>query len=62
MKPVDGVNYYNCGDWVDSCTALVEHTDGRMELLRSAPELSLAAVVPLVPAIADTPCDERLRA
>ena len=29
--------YLNCGDWVDSCTAIVEHLDGRMELiLRSA--------------------------
>ncbi len=39
IKQMDGVTYYNCGDWVDSCTALVEHVDGRMELLRSAPEL-----------------------
>jgi UDP-2,3-diacylglucosamine pyrophosphatase LpxH len=27
------INYYNCGDWVESCTALVEHQDGRMEIL-----------------------------
>jgi UDP-2,3-diacylglucosamine pyrophosphatase LpxH len=26
--------YGNCGDWVESCTALVEHEDGRMALLR----------------------------
>jgi UDP-2,3-diacylglucosamine pyrophosphatase LpxH len=30
---VDGVNYVNCGDWVDSCTAIVEHHDGRLELI-----------------------------
>ena len=24
----------NCGDWVDSCTAIVEHADGRLELVR----------------------------
>lgn len=30
------VVYYNCGDWVENCTALVEHGDGRMELLHSA--------------------------
>jgi hypothetical protein len=29
-----GVAYYNCGDWVESCTALVEHDDGRFELLK----------------------------
>ncbi len=28
-----GVTYYNTGDWVESCTALVEHYDGRMELI-----------------------------
>ena len=26
--------YYNCGDWVESRTAMVEHHDGRMELIR----------------------------
>ena len=34
IKHVDGVVYINCGDWVDSCTAIVEHYDGRMELVR----------------------------
>ena len=28
-----GVTYYNCGDWVESCTAMVEHCDGRIELI-----------------------------
>ena len=27
------MTYYNTGDWVESCTALVEHADGRMEIL-----------------------------
>ncbi len=30
---VQGVPYYNTGDWVESCTAIVEHYDGRMELI-----------------------------
>lgn len=34
MRPIDGILYCNCGDWVESCTALVEHHDGRLELLR----------------------------
>lgn len=34
IKEVDGLTYMNCGDWVDSCTAIVEHLDGRMELIR----------------------------
>ena len=28
-----GMVYINCGDWVDSCTAIVENADGQMELL-----------------------------
>lgn len=27
--------YYNCGDWVESCSAIVEHSDGRLELLNN---------------------------
>ncbi len=33
MREVGGVLYLNDGDWVESCTALVEHADGRLELL-----------------------------
>lgn len=33
MRLIDGVRYMNTGDWVESCTALVEHLDGRLELL-----------------------------
>ena len=33
IKTVDGLDYINCGDWVDSCTAIVEHFDGRLELI-----------------------------
>ena len=34
IKTIDGLTYMNCGDWVDSCTAIVEHFDGRMQLVR----------------------------
>jgi UDP-2,3-diacylglucosamine pyrophosphatase LpxH len=33
MREVGGVLYLNDGDWVESCTALVEHEDGRLELI-----------------------------
>ena len=33
MRQVHGIDYMNDGDWVESCTALVEHGDGRFELL-----------------------------
>jgi UDP-2,3-diacylglucosamine pyrophosphatase LpxH len=36
MRDMDGVLYVNDGDWVESCTALVEHADGRLEILRWA--------------------------
>jgi len=28
-----GLRYINCGDWVESCTAVVEHRDGRFEII-----------------------------
>ncbi|MDA1264978.1 MAG: UDP-2,3-diacylglucosamine diphosphatase [Planctomycetota bacterium] len=36
LREVDGMLYANDGDWVESCTALVEHFDGRLEILRWA--------------------------
>ncbi len=32
-RTIDGLYYGNGGDWVTSCTALVEHQDGRFELV-----------------------------
>ncbi len=29
----DGINYLNCGDWVESCTALAEKYDGTFEII-----------------------------
>ena len=34
IRDIGEVTYHNCGDWVESCTALVEHVDGRIELRR----------------------------
>ncbi len=31
------VTYYNCGDWVETCSALVENHDGTIELLSFSP-------------------------
>lgn len=33
LREEAGRTYANCGDWVESCTALVEHDDGRLELI-----------------------------
>ena len=52
----DGVLYINDGDWVEHCTALVEHADGMFELLHWSEQrarLGLAVTAPppaLVPA------------
>jgi UDP-2,3-diacylglucosamine pyrophosphatase LpxH len=34
VREIHGVTYYNCGDWVESCTAMVENFEGHVELLR----------------------------
>jgi len=53
---IDGIEYWNDGDWVEGCNALVEHADGRMEILHwpeemakrsKMPELGGAAIIPL---------------
>ena len=33
IRQIGDVTYYNDGDWVESCTALVEQFDGRIEIL-----------------------------
>jgi len=33
IREIDGVVYMNDGDWVESCSALVEHYDGRWEIV-----------------------------
>src|SRR5260370_37355598 len=36
IRDLGGVLYCNDGDWVESCTALVEHFDGRLAIVRWA--------------------------
>ena len=33
LRKIGDILYCNSGDWVESCTALVEHFDGRLEIL-----------------------------
>lgn len=44
MRQIEDILYINDGDWVESCTALVEHMDGRMEILEWAKLRSWTAV------------------
>jgi hypothetical protein len=60
IRPVDGVVYVNCGDWVDSCTAIVEHHDGRLELVRAwqaaaLPAQSAVDAKSIAPVLGDLP-------
>lgn len=47
MRDIEGVRYINCGDWVDSCTGIVEHLDGRMELVEWGREPGAGEVIEL---------------
>jgi UDP-2,3-diacylglucosamine pyrophosphatase LpxH len=40
IRTIDGVVYCNDGDWVESRTALVEHMDGRLEIIAWMPQNS----------------------
>ena len=33
IRKIDGLDYINTGDWVESCTAVVEDADGTLRLL-----------------------------
>jgi UDP-2,3-diacylglucosamine pyrophosphatase LpxH len=43
VSDIDGVLYCNDGDWVESCTALVEDAEGRLSLLRWTEEVEVLA-------------------
>jgi UDP-2,3-diacylglucosamine pyrophosphatase LpxH len=50
LREIDGILYANDGDWVESLTALVEHADGRLEIIdwvRREAELKAVGEVPL---------------
>ena len=52
MREVNGVLYCNDGDWVESCTALVEHADGRLELIDWAAANNLSFLAARSPQLA----------
>lgn len=51
LRTVDGLTYANDGDWVESLTALVEHGDGRLEVIEWSEVLRQRqrAAVPALP-------------
>jgi len=49
VRTIDGTLYCNDGDWVESLTALVEHFDGRLEIIdwsRPAPQTATPLAAP----------------
>lgn len=46
LRMIGEVLYANCGDWIESCSALVEHHDGTLEILHPAQEASPAEGAP----------------
>jgi len=52
IRMIDGVLYCNDGDWVESCTALVEDFDGNLRIVRWAEETARdqSVIRPYVPA------------
>ncbi len=56
IKDQLGIRYMNCGDWVESCTALAESHDGRFEIIRwTVPVASPASLPEEEPALVPTP-------
>ena len=43
QRMIDGIHYLNCGDWVESCTAIAERIDGTFEIIRWKLELAECA-------------------
>jgi UDP-2,3-diacylglucosamine pyrophosphatase LpxH len=54
MRMIEGMLYCNDGDWVESCSALVEHFDGRLEILHW---MKLRAFDPLTRQTAAVPAE-----
>ena len=67
LREIDGITYANDGDWVESLTALVEHADGRLEIIDWSEHLrrqsiearatSAGVAAPVFGTAADTPAD-----
>jgi UDP-2,3-diacylglucosamine pyrophosphatase LpxH len=59
IRKINGLDYHNTGDWVESRTALVEETDGTLRLLQFSAGGEMMGELASVPTgdIPDTPSD-----
>ena len=54
VRPDAQIQIYRDGDWVDSLTALVEHEDGRLEIVRwTAEDAAVAREREAAPRVSD---------
>jgi UDP-2,3-diacylglucosamine pyrophosphatase LpxH len=68
IRDIGGITYLNCGDWVESCTALAEDTEGKIHLIRwvmldhlnQSPKV-LPLQGPVLPALVAPPAKRRPR-
>ena len=58
IRDIDGITYCNDGDWVESCTALVEDFQGRLSLLRWTEQAEVLAGGQAVPLLDGVPALE----
>ena len=47
IRQIDGITYVNCGDFIESCTAIAEHLDGRLEIIHWQVPGGIATPVPV---------------
>jgi UDP-2,3-diacylglucosamine pyrophosphatase LpxH len=47
IRDLEGTTYMNCGDWVESCTALVEDEQGRFRILDWGRHTGYGELIPL---------------
>jgi len=47
IRQIGDVTYYNCGDWVETCSALVEQSDGHIEMVNYHPFAAAPVAAPM---------------
>ncbi|MDD3689215.1 MAG: UDP-2,3-diacylglucosamine diphosphatase [Synergistaceae bacterium] len=45
-RAFQGICYFNCGDWIDHCSVLVEHKNGAMEIIKGFDKMIPAPAFP----------------
>jgi UDP-2,3-diacylglucosamine pyrophosphatase LpxH len=45
IRRIGTTTYYNCGDWVETCSALIERPDGNIELIKYDPLIRRDATI-----------------